>query len=354
MEAITRPSFIIREVVCRNNIRRMAEKAESAGVLFRPHFKTHQSLSVGRWFRDQGVNAITVSSADMAMQFAYDGWDNITIAFPVNLREIEKYRHLASGIDLNLIVDSEAAAAFLGRELSSETGIFIEVDCGYPRSGVPAGDYETFETIAALIEKSKNLNFKGFITHAGNTYRAGSAEEVAGIYEGTLRQMNGLKSQFTRAGNVPMVSIGDTPACSIVEDLSGADEIRPGNFVYYDLMQYYLGACSYDDIAVTLACPVSGIYPSRSEIMVYGGAVHLSKEHLCREHKIFGEVVRYGDDGWTTPLSGTYVSSLSQEHGLIKTHEDVLGDVRHGDLLGILPVHSCLTANLMKDHTLLI
>ncbi len=43
----------------------MAEKARINDVVFRPHFKTHQSHKIGQWFRNEGVNAITVSSIKM-------------------------------------------------------------------------------------------------------------------------------------------------------------------------------------------------------------------------------------------------------------------------------------------------
>ncbi len=40
----------------------MAQKATNANVLFRPHFKTHQSKGIGDLFREQGVTRIAVSS----------------------------------------------------------------------------------------------------------------------------------------------------------------------------------------------------------------------------------------------------------------------------------------------------
>lgn len=108
------------------------------------------------------------------------------------------------------------------------------------------------------------------------------------------------------------------------------------------------------DIAVAVACPVTGIYPERNEIVVYGGAVHLSKEHLDRNGKFYGLVVQFTDDGWTEPIGETSVISLSQEHGIIRTSADFLSSVKHGDLLGILPVHSCLAADLLKEKSFVI
>ena len=75
--------YVIKERVI-ENIRRMADKAEKSGVLLRPHFKTHQSIEIGRLFSQEGIRAITVSSPQMAEIFASDGWRDITIAVPLN------------------------------------------------------------------------------------------------------------------------------------------------------------------------------------------------------------------------------------------------------------------------------
>ena len=87
---ITRPTLIIDEVKARKNIAFMADKAKKYNLLFRPHFKTHQSATVARWFREMGVNHIAVSSLAMAHYFYQHGWDDIHIAFPYNLLEHQK------------------------------------------------------------------------------------------------------------------------------------------------------------------------------------------------------------------------------------------------------------------------
>ena len=87
LDSIKRPTLLVDEAICRENIRWMAEKAARLGVNFRPHFKTHQSKQMGRWFREEGIKSITVSSVSMAKYFNEDGWDDITIAFPLNLRD---------------------------------------------------------------------------------------------------------------------------------------------------------------------------------------------------------------------------------------------------------------------------
>ena len=83
MLKITRPTLLLDEQKCRANIARMAEKASGNKLIFRPHFKTHQSLELGRWFKDYGVTSITVSSVEMAEYFSSE-WNDITFAFPLN------------------------------------------------------------------------------------------------------------------------------------------------------------------------------------------------------------------------------------------------------------------------------
>ena len=62
MIQVTEPTMVLNEEVCKSNIARMAAKAKAANVVFRPHFKTHQSREIGEWFRASGVDKITVSS----------------------------------------------------------------------------------------------------------------------------------------------------------------------------------------------------------------------------------------------------------------------------------------------------
>jgi D-serine deaminase-like pyridoxal phosphate-dependent protein len=141
----------------------------------------------------------------------------------------------------------------------------------------------------------------------------------------------------------------------MAEDCSDFDEIRPGNFVYYDVMQYHLGSCNLNDIAVIAACPVVAVHPQREELVIYGGAVHLSKEAIEADNgfKLYGYVVPITETGWGEPIPGAYVSSLSQEHGIIKMPKNQLQQFKPGGLIGILPIHSCLTANLLNEQTIL-
>ena len=40
------------------------------------------------------------------------------------------------------------------------------------------------------------------------------------------------------------------------------------------------------------------------------------------------------------------MSKLSQEHGIISASKELLNSVRVGDVLGVIPIHSCLAADV--------
>jgi len=345
------PALIIDTGKVESNIERMLSKASKSKAVLRPHFKTHQSARTGEIFRKKGVEKITVSSVQMAEYFAKYGWNDITIAFPLNLLEIEKTDNLAGKIKLNILLDSPFVASEIAKNTKNNIGVFIEIDTGYHRTGLLPGQENEIEKITDIISNTKNLNFKGFLTHAGHTYNANGKEKIIEILNDAKQKMTALKNKWQQRFPDIIVSYGDTPSCSIADNCNGFDEIRPGNFVYYDVMQYHLGSCNLSDIAVSVAAPVTGIYKNRSEIAVYGGAVHLSKEFIAGDNNfsIFGYIVKYnGNFCWNEPLNGAWVKSISQEHGIVHMPANELGKIKQGDVIGILPVHSCLTANLLN------
>jgi len=349
---ITKPTLLLDKQKTLRNIERMIAKAAHSGVRFRPHFKTHQSAEIGGWFRERGVDAITVSSVDMARYFADHGWQDITIAFPVNLRQLPEINQLAKQIKLNLLVASLEVAEQLGSGITSAVDVWLEIDVGYQRTGLHWQNYEEITAVARTITQAHNLHLAGLLTHAGHSYAARSAKDIHAVYETTLARLQAGQISLRDMGIETAVSIGDTPSCSLIDTFEEVDEIRPGNFVFYDMMQAQIGACTLDDISVAVACPVIASYPQRGQIVVYGGAVHFSKERLLRNDGItsYGRLARLTQAGWQPLPAANYVTSLSQEHGIIQVEPYLLDRIKIGDLIVVLPIHSCLTANLLKRY----
>jgi D-serine deaminase-like pyridoxal phosphate-dependent protein len=349
---ITVPTLLLDEEKCRRNIRIMSEKARKIGVTFRPHFKTHVSHEIGEWFREEEVDRITVSSLRMAQYFAEDGWKDILVAFPVNLLEIDIINDLAKRIKLSLLVESVYAVDFLGKNLQAPVEVYIKVDFGYHRTGVDHEDTEQITGICKAIAGTEKMKLTGFLSHAGNSYNARGRSEILKVHEESVRAALELKGKFMNDYPDIKISLGDTPTCSIAGDFSQIDEIRPGNFVFYDLTQTFIGSCTPEMVAVAMACPVVAVHPERNEIVIYGGSVHFSKDSIAdfSGRSIYGAVVMDDGPGWGDIVENAVLARLSQEHGIVEAPPSFIDRLRPGEIIKIMPVHSCLTAHAMKRY----
>lgn len=351
--SIDRPTLVVDRARAERNIARMAAKAAASGVRFRPHFKTHNNVEVGEWFRAAGTTAITVSSVDHAETFADAGWDDITIAFPLVTRALPRIRALAGRVRLGLLVDNAEAVASLA-SVDAPLDVWVDVDAGYGRSGVAWDDPAGLAAVGIAAGGLARHRLRGVLTHAGNTYHAADRASIQAIWTETATRLGAARDVLAAASGVDglEVSVGDTPGCSVVDRLDAVDEVRPGNFVFYDLQQLALGSCAEDDLALAIACPIVGLYPARGEAVVHGGAVQLARDAAPGpgSGENFGRLLVVKPDGWRLlPAEAGYVRGVSQEHGVLRCAPEVLAGLRVGDLAFIAPAHACLPANLIRD-----
>nr|MDA3905663.1 alanine racemase [Bacteroidales bacterium] len=253
-------------------------------------------------------------------------------------------------INLRILVDSVEKVMLLASRISATIDLFIEIDTGYFRSGILYNEFAEIQNIIKSIREVPQFTFAGFLSHTGNTYSQSSTENIISLFDTSRKKLFELKHQFIQYYPNLILSMGDTPASSLATEFDGIDEMRPGNFVFYDIMQYLLGSCKLDDIAVAVYCPVVAKYPERNQIVIYGGGVHLSKEKaLWQGKEIYGLVSIPNRHNFGRTILEAYVQSLSQEHGIIRMSSHEIEQISLGDVLAIYPIHSCMTVDLNKE-----
>jgi len=329
------------------NLKAVFEDVRFSDITFRPHYKTHQSIGADMWFRNAGIKKITVSSLPMAEYFAAGGWDDILIALPLNTNHIAQYDALASKIKLHLLVDNNEVLSLALSGIKNPVSFYLKADAGYGRAGWPAENTREFLQAFQLIAKKGTHSFSGILSHFGNTYGAKSVEEIIDINLSSITRLRVLKEFMESQTGMPCpLSIGDTPSLPhyTPEMLKNISELRPGNFVYYDMMQVALGSCNINQVSAALEADILSMYPDRNEVLIHAGAVHLSKEIcLMPDGKPgFGALVRLYEDSIGEVIEGCFVDRLSQEHGILRVTPVFFKEFRSGDTVGILPVHSCL------------
>lgn len=354
MTEIQTPTILLNWNCAKANIDRMVAKASRHRLRLRPHLKTAQCLDIVRYFEACGVKHFTCSSLSMAAYFAEGGLKDITVAFPVNVREYELLNRLASQIQLNILAVNAESLRLLKTRLHHSVGVFLKVDVGTHRTGLLPHDEAGITACLREIETCRLMTFKGFLAHAGHSYDARTEVEILKVHKESTAVLRQLKAKYQPLFPELEISTGDTPTCSVAEDLwEGIDEIRPGNFVFYDLMQVAIGSCRMEDVAVALLCPVVALHADRLEAVVYGGGVHLSKDRInWNGREIYGLPVAVTANGWQAPEPGNFVRSLSQEHGVLHCTPAFFNQLKIGSLVGILPVHSCMMADIADGYLL--
>lgn len=338
---LSTPSLILDLAVLKRNLTRMAERLEGLGVAVRPHVKTHKCFEIAALQEQAGARGLTVSTLEEAADFIAAGFTDVTWAFPVILNRLEEVRRLADRATLRLLVDSpEAVDALESSRLSVH--VWLKVDCGYHRAGVDPESSIALD-LARRLHDSKSLTFDGILTHAGHGYHARSPAELLAVAREERKVMVDLATRLRGAGiDVPGISVGSTPTMSVVTDLDGVSEARPGNYAFHDWMQCGLGACQVADVALTVLTSVVSAQPGADHSVIDAGALSLSRDpgldwaepagygRFCLGGGVDGEVRDIESDFWVT--------SLSQEHGIVGRRLAV------GQRLRILPNHSCLVA----------
>jgi D-serine deaminase-like pyridoxal phosphate-dependent protein len=347
LQDLKTPCLILDVERVRRNAARVCEIARGNNVRLRPHIKTHKCVEVARIQTAGQDGALTVSTLAEAEAFARHGFSDITYAVPIEPGKfVAAIDLIRRGVRLNLITDSVEIPGLLSNAAQTAgvtIPVFLKIDCGSHRCGVEPQTKEALE-IPRLIVAAPNLVFAGILTHAGHAYAAHSKNEIEVIAGSERDLMVELAERLRRESiEVPTVSIGSTPTIQHVDHLQGVDEIRPGNYIFFDSFQATLGSCRIEDCALTVLGAVVHRDHGRKKVVIDAGAIALSKDR--------GAVESDGrcDYGRVLDLAGndlnTRVGSLSQEHGVLDVADDATFDrLKVGSRIRVLANHSCLTA----------
>ena len=339
---LTTPAFLVDLNIVEQNCRRMLDRARASGVAFRPHAKTHKTVEIARMQHGGVIGPITVSTMAEAEFYADAGFRDITYAVPIAPEKLPRAAALQRRVErLNILLDSfDALRAVEGSGTVFDA--FLKVDCGYHRAGVDPNDPDSVR-LALAMASSPAIHFQGLLTHAGHSYNAHTVEEIRRVAAEETAALTRFRALLDGLGDTPR-SIGSTPTLSVVEQFTDCDEVRPGNYVFFDAFQATIGSCRFEDVGVSVLATVVGSYPERHEAVLDAGALALSKDtgpdHI---HPNFGYGIVCDLD--LRPIDAQLVA-LSQEHGKLATR----AHLPVGTRVRVVPNHSCLTAAMFDRY----
>lgn len=340
------PSVIVDLDVLERNIAEMAAVAMAEGVHLRPHIKTHKSPKIARMQLDAGAVGITCAKLGEAEAMADGGITDIFVCYP--LVTAIKVRRLAAlarrpGMTVSTIVDSPEGIAALSSVFAREPTpleVLVKVDTGLGRVGVAPGDATV--ALAQQVAAAPGLRFGGICMHEGQTYKYPDNAERAAAGRTAGERLVATARALDAVGLVPArVSSGSTPGGPAAASVAGITEMRPGNYAFYDAMQVGLNVVPPQRCALRVLVTVVS-HTARDRAVMDAGSKTLTSD--TGVHGMTGSA----GHGLVVGKEDIQIVGLSEEHGWLKL--DPQGsDVRIGEMLAVIPVHSCPVANLAGE-----
>jgi len=342
------PTVLIDQSRFERNIERMQAAADARHIRLRPHAKTHKSAILAHQQIARGAVGVCCAKLGEAEVFADAGIADIRLPYPLNPVNGVRVLALVDRLRLSFIIDDLDVArgwSAVMRDARREVDVLVKVDVGFHRCGIDP-DSATAAEMVARVAELPGLRFRGLLSHAGHAYQAASEDEAAAIASTEARLLADLADAVERIGpKVEEISVGATPTARFSLLQERITEIRPGNYIYYDRTQVGLGAASWDDCALTVLARVVST-PAPNRVILDCGSKTLTND-LARG---FGSTPGYGvvftDLETRQPNEALVIERLSEEHANVRVLTGGHG-LRTGDLVRVLPNHSCVVSNLV-------
>lgn len=324
------------------NIEDIVEFAKKYNVNYRPHIKTHKCINIARKQIEQGAIGITVATVGEAEVMSNGGIKDILVAYPIASKvKLERIEQLMDQSKITITVDSVYQAGLLQDYFKSkkkELNVWIKINSGLNRCGVEPTEVKE---LARFIKESSNLKLDGVFTHAGHSYGANSEEEINEIANKEASVVLESAEICESIGiDIPHRSIGSTPTFKIAGKIKGITEIRPGNAVFFDMIQVGLEAATLDDCALTVMSTVGSIHKDRIVIDAGSKTLNLDKGAHGNE-SVLGH-------GYIKEYPNLVIDRLSEEHGIISIKET--NEMKITEKITIIPNHACTVANLFNKY----
>jgi D-serine deaminase-like pyridoxal phosphate-dependent protein len=340
------PSVLVDHARVERNLARMQSAASAAGKRLRPHAKTHKSVVMAQRQLAEGAAGICCAKLGEAEVFAAAGVRDIRLPYPLNPVNAPRAIDLLDRTRLSFIVDHPDVAAGWSDAMKAagrEVDVLVKVDVGFHRCGIDPtrdGAAEFVARVAAM----PGLRFRGLLSHAGHGYGATSDDNARAIAREEADVLRDLAARVGRLGvEVPEVSVGATPTVRFSVHEDGLTELRPGNYIYFDRTQVSLGAAGWDDCALSVLARVVTTHDGR--LILDCGSKTLTND-LARG---FGPTTGYGvvTAGLDSnePDDSLVIERLSEEHATVSVTGATR--LRPGDLVRVIPNHSCVVSNLV-------
>ena len=311
---------------------------------WRPHLKTVKLGLINRRIRERGVMQAKTSTALELETACAAGFADVLLAYPVTGPQVDLVKRIAASHPATavsvLVEDTAMVAPWHG----SSIGLFIDLNSGMDRTGMPFDEYDQVVQLAQGIMEA-GLRFAGLHFYDGHAADFAKGETVARVHGGYDRLL-GLVEALRAAGiPTPELVTAGTPAFPHAAsyrrftEASAIHRVSPGTVVYNDRksLRQLPEDAGYRPAAFVLGRVVS--HPGPSRFCLDSGHKSISADAGDPTCEILG----HPD---FTPRHP------SEEHLPVDVPPGTPLP-RRGQMLWLLPSHVCPTVNNF-DHAVIV
>ncbi|KAJ6076232.1 hypothetical protein N7499_008213 [Penicillium canescens] len=359
---VPKPAAILDVAIIRRHCETMLQTVKTLNVGFRAHVKTHKTPEIAKLQIGNNPTANFIASTPLEIETMIPLLQSLQKARPTNIlygiplipSQIPRLAKIAKKLgpnSLSLMIDHPDQLPFLAdfaREAGSPANIFVKVDTGYHRAGLPPS----------------SLNKNGLLEKISAAEAAGTALLLDALESNAHLLLKEKKREL-------VISVGATPqvvssqnllrddSCvearelrSLLKDPNLNVELHAGVYPILDMQQVSTNAVAglggiEDEIALSVLAEVCSVYNDgereRAEALVAAGTLALGREP-CGGYDGWGVV-----SSWRRGGNGDgrlVVQRISQEHAIV-AWEGGLGlekiPLRVGQVIKVYPNHACVT-----------
>ncbi|KAG7412640.1 D-serine dehydratase [Fusarium oxysporum f. sp. rapae] len=409
---VPKPAVILDRARVDRHCQSMLRAVKTLGLGFRAHVKTHKTieatcLQIGQGSGDVKLIVSTLAEVDHLLPLLKQYKDagrrlDILYGLPLPRSQISRLASLGSELgqgSISVLIDHpsqlESVKAF-SQHARFPAKVFLKVDTGYHRAGLPPTAMNKNGLIEALaqLEANSEAELLGLYSHSSLSYKDSTAEQamanLEGEIQGCLDAVNAHAHLFAKDKEL-VVSVGASPQVTAIEnlvnpqgDLSPAAEslcksiqavttgkpgglhtkleLHAGVYSILDMQQVStnsrreLGSFK-DEIAISIIAEVCSIYNdkerSQPEALVAVGCLGLGREP-CAAYPGWGVISQSSYKADSDTGRRLIIDRISQEHSIAAwehtEHEDTSAlpplPLQVGQDVIIFPNHACVAGAL--------
>ncbi|HVR50116.1 MAG TPA: DSD1 family PLP-dependent enzyme [Pseudorhodoferax sp.] len=346
---IDTPALVVDLDAMDRNIARMAAFAARHGVRWRPHAKMHKCAALAQRLVAAGAVGACVQKTAEAQALAAGGVLDLYISnevvAPAKLARVaalalalqQRGGRLAIAVDSAEGVDRLAAALAHAQSHAREAiDVFVEVDVGQGRCGLPAGPDAV--QLAQRIAGQAPLRFAGLQAYHGKAQHLRGADERRSAIAAALQLVRDTLDAFAQAGlAVPLVTGAGTGSMANEATSGLYGELQSGSFLFMDA-----------DYAGNAADPAQPVF--EHALFLKSQVISRSARHAVCDAGHKSHAIDSGLPLVARPEGGApwRYANGGDEHGVL--HADTGQDLPAlGETVWLIPGHCDPTVNLHDE-----